>query len=417
MDVLADTGSQVTMIPEKMAAEIQVAAGQKLAMTETKLTIKGISQSKIHAMGQIDIDLEWAGNKVLTRAIVSNVRQPLLNRRTCKALGIFSEGAGPWVKVKQSKWRKCNMAAAKVAETGQKAPSSKRSRRSSDNVFHEPKSPKVHKTKLHHSKQQTTMLKPERRGVAATRQTVKPNPGTGQGGTPFCGRCRKKGHWRRECRAKSSKRGTWRAVVHSNAVLAEAEDVRKMLDEEYGECWDNKEEVLTTMDCPPMKLELKEGAVPKAVMGARPIPYADKPKVKAELDVHVRRGVVRPLTDEYTEWLSQLHYVPKPHREDIRLVSDLKDLNEAIKRPIYLSSTPKEALSKVDEGAKWFTVLDLASGYHQIALDEDSQLLTAFVTPWAGFAIPVQLWGCPRPVTSFVCALINCLQSASIYQK
>ena len=61
-------------------------------------------------------------------------------------------------------------------------------------------------------------------------------------------------------------------------------------------------------------------------------------------------------------------------------------------------------LPKIDEtldalgGAKWFTTLDLASGYHQVAMEEEDKEKTAFVCPFGLFEwnrLPFGLCGAP----------------------
>ena len=48
--------------------------------------------------------------------------------------------------------------------------------------------------------------------------------------------------------------------------------------------------------------------------------------------------------------------------------------------------TPAEAIADIAAAnAKYFTVLDAMKGYHQCPLDQDSQLLTTFITPFGRF--------------------------------
>ena len=57
-----------------------------------------------------------------------------------------------------------------------------------------------------------------------------------------------------------------------------------------------------------------------------------------------------------------------------------------MKRERYQCSTPAEAVADIaSHNAKVFTKLDARKGYHQCPLDEDSQLLTTFITPFGRF--------------------------------
>ena len=65
---------------------------------------------------------------------------------------------------------------------------------------------------------------------------------------------------------------------------------------------------------------------------------------------------------------------------DIRICIDPKQLNKALKRQHYQSSTLEELLSELTK-AKIFSTCDLKSGYHHLKLDEESSKLTTFINP------------------------------------
>ena len=301
LDCLADTGSQVNLIPREMVRQLELERSMDVAKRHSGVVIKGISKAELEASGMVYIDLQWGRKKVKAKAVISDNETPLLGFQTCMSLGLFSEGKGQWKKAPAK--IKCMPVAAATD-----------------------------------SKQ--------------TEGTQKP---------------------------------AWRSVFSVNHVRVEKEDVRSLLDKEYKDVMDDKSKKLTTMKCQPMKIKLRKNAQPRSVAGPRPIPYADRHGVKACIDEMKRRGVIRQLSDEISEWTSQLHYLRKSDGT-LRIVNDLRALNDAIERPVHPSNTPKEALSMVSEDAKFFTVLDLASGYWQVELDEESQLLTSFVTPWGRFA-------------------------------
>ena len=65
---------------------------------------------------------------------------------------------------------------------------------------------------------------------------------------------------------------------------------------------------------------------------------------------------------------------------------DLSHLNCYVKRKLYQSATPAEAVADISATkAKVFTILDAMKGYHQCPLDPKSQLLTTFITPHGRF--------------------------------
>ena len=152
---------------------------------------------------------------------------------------------------------------------------------------------------------------------------------------------------------------------------------------EYADVFAAQEE-LKPMDGPPVHIHLLKDAKPHAVSAARNIPVAWRDNVKKEIDDMVRRGIIEPLGDIPSDWCSPLVIVPKQNGQP-RVCVDYTMLNKQVHRPLYPLRTPKDAVSSLPPGAQFFTTLDAANGYWQLPLDGDSQMLTAFITPWGRF--------------------------------
>ena len=63
---------------------------------------------------------------------------------------------------------------------------------------------------------------------------------------------------------------------------------------------------------------------------------------------------------------------------------DLRKLNSAVKREHIMLPNLKDISPKL-RGSKIFSKLDAVSGFNQIPLDEESRLLTTFITPFGRF--------------------------------
>ena len=93
-----------------------------------------------------------------------------------------------------------------------------------------------------------------------------------------------------------------------------------------------------------------------------------------------KQGIIAKVGDESSAWCHPMVVVAKP-KEGIRICVDLTKLNRQIKRPILPTTSPRDAISGIKEGSKYFTTIDAKHGYWQIELDESSQNLTTFMTP------------------------------------
>ncbi|CAI5668147.1 unnamed protein product [Oreochromis niloticus] len=100
-------------------------------------------------------------------------------------------------------------------------------------------------------------------------------------------------------------------------------------------------------------------------------------EVKAYLQDLINRGWVTKSKSPYS---SPIVCVRKKSG-DLRLCVDYRELNRKSvpdRHPIPRIQDMLDSLT----GSSWFTVLDQGKAYHQGFLDEDSQPLTAFITPW-----------------------------------
>ena len=132
-------------------------------------------------------------------------------------------------------------------------------------------------------------------------------------------------------------------------------------------------------------ISLTDNATPFCVNTPRSIPFTYRDKLKSELDLLQSQGIIAPVT-EVTEWCAPIVVAPKKGTDRIRMCVDLSRLNRYVRRERYQSCTPAQAVADIAASeATVFTVMDAMKGYHQCPLDEESQLLTTFITPFGRF--------------------------------
>ena len=105
-------------------------------------------------------------------------------------------------------------------------------------------------------------------------------------------------------------------------------------------------------------------------------------KVKAVLERMENMGVISKV-DVPTECCAGMVVVLKPDG-NVRICVDLTKLNENVLRETYPPPKIDNLLSQISE-SKIFSKLDCNSGYWREKLDEQSRLLSTFITPFGRF--------------------------------
>ena len=117
--------------------------------------------------------------------------------------------------------------------------------------------------------------------------------------------------------------------------------------------------------------------------------------IDAELEKMLAGGVIRP---SKSPWGAPVVLVRKKSGE-LRFCIDFRRLNEVTKKDAYLLPKIDECLDAL-EGSRYFSTLDLASGYWQVAMDPEDAEKTAFVTHRGLFQWVVMPFGlCNAPAT------------------
>ena len=140
-------------------------------------------------------------------------------------------------------------------------------------------------------------------------------------------------------------------------------------------------------------IKLQPDATPICVNTPRRVPFPHWSALKAQLDKLHAQGVIVPVTKR-TPWCSPIAVVSKKNTDEVRLCVDFKHLNKFEQRERYQSATPSEYVANIASAeAKVFTTFDTLKGYHQCPLDEESQLLTTFITPFGRWMYLRALYG------------------------
>ena len=113
-------------------------------------------------------------------------------------------------------------------------------------------------------------------------------------------------------------------------------------------------------------------------------PHTSSPHTKGEKSDRGNAGTRCHLScDSSTEWCAGIAPVLKPNGK-VRICVDLTELNKAVQREVHPMPSVDESLAKLGN-SKIFSKLDANSGFWQIPLDEESRLLTTFVTPFGRY--------------------------------
>ena len=164
----------------------------------------------------------------------------------------------------------------------------------------------------------------------------------------------------------------------------------------------------------PVRLHLKESAIPVAIYTARQVPFLLMQPVKQALLKMVEQDIIEPVTYP-TEWSSGI--VPVPGKTKVRICIDFRKLNISLKREIFHIPTFDELSSKL-AGVKVMSKLDAASGFFQIPLDGKSRDLTTFLTPFGRYRfkrLPMGINVAPEIYQRKMCELLEGIEGVLIF--
>ena len=136
--------------------------------------------------------------------------------------------------------------------------------------------------------------------------------------------------------------------------------------------------------------------------GMRRIPLALEAKVDELVDELLQNEIIKP------EWNAPIVLVPKKNGETIMCI-DYRKLNSVTTRPIFPIPAAQHIFNCL-HGAKYFSALDLSSGYYQIPMDTEDAKKTAFTTRKGQFEfnrMPFGLCAAPATFQRMMCSVLQ----------
>lgn len=176
--------------------------------------------------------------------------------------------------------------------------------------------------------------------------------------------------------------GTPEQQAELGALLAQYADVFATSDEDLGYT-DQVEHEIPLLDQTPISQPYRR------------IPPNQYKEVREHIAELLRKGVIRESSSSYA---SPIVLVRKTDGS-LRLCVDYRKLNLKTRRDAFPLPRIDESLDALC-GAKFFSTIDLASGYHQVAVKEDDRPKTAFTTPFGLYEYLRMPFGlCNAPAT------------------
>jgi RNase H-like domain found in reverse transcriptase/Reverse transcriptase (RNA-dependent DNA polymerase)/Integrase zinc binding domain len=143
------------------------------------------------------------------------------------------------------------------------------------------------------------------------------------------------------------------------------------------------DDVFSGLGCLPGEytIRIKTDAVPK-VEPSRRVPLALRDRLKEKLNSLEKQEIIEKVTHP-TDWVHNLVVVEKLNG-DLRLCLDPTVLNRSVKREHYPIPVAEDVIACLT-GKKFFSILDMKDGFHQVKLDKSSSDLCTFSTPFGRY--------------------------------
>ncbi len=142
---------------------------------------------------------------------------------------------------------------------------------------------------------------------------------------------------------------------------------------------------------------------------SRPIHPSDYEAVKKHLQMLLEAGVIRESESPYSSPI----VVVKKKNGDVRLCVDYRKLNTQTIRDAYALPNLEETFSALS-GSKWFSVMDLKSGYYQIEMEEEDKSKTAFVCPLGFYEFNRMPQGITNAPSTFQRLMERCMRDINL---
>ena len=136
----------------------------------------------------------------------------------------------------------------------------------------------------------------------------------------------------------------------------------------------------------------------------RRIPLHKKEAAREEVERMLNAGIIEPSS---SAWSSPIVLVTKKDGS-IRYCIDYRKLNEVSRKDSYPLPRIDDSLDAL-RGSKWFSCLDLASGYWQVMMDPKDKDKTAFVTTHGFYQFKVMPFGLCNAAATFERLMENVL--------
>ena len=133
-------------------------------------------------------------------------------------------------------------------------------------------------------------------------------------------------------------------------------------------------------------------SIPPVVQPPRKIPQAMIEPLKKEIDRILELKVIQKLDiNEATDWCHNLVLVRKPNGKLI-VCLDPCTINKALRFNVHNAHTFQDIVSNLGKVLK-VSKIDANSGFWTLPMNEESQLLTTFNTPWGWFCFTKMPFG------------------------
>ena len=163
-------------------------------------------------------------------------------------------------------------------------------------------------------------------------------------------------------------------MVPKSSCLTEEQEKRiDQLVEEFSVLFPDPSQPLGATDRVQHKIELLD-STPIRQQPYRVGPFKRK-EIESQIQDLLRKGIIRESNSDYS---SPLVLVTKPGG-GWRMCVDYRKVNEATKKFAYPIPNTSDILAAL-HGVKYFSTMDLMSGFHQVKMEESSIPLTAFTS-------------------------------------